>query len=365
MMSRSVGMMAAGVVLSAAVLAGCGSASNNNSPSSSPKTTTSSKVTLSETGSSLLYPLFEKWIPSYESSHKNVKLTAASTGSGTGISESLAGQVNIGASDAYLPSAQLKPGIMNIPLAISAQVVAYNLPGLNKTHLHLSGKILAGIYTGKITNWDDPQIKAANPGVNLPNHTIIPVRRSDGSGDSFLFTSYMTDSAPSIWTAGYSTQPNWPAVQHETSADGNGGMVQALQGNKYAIAYVGISYLNGMISDGLGYAALQDKQGQYVMPTQSNIVTAANAMVPKTPKNEAVSLIYAPGSNAYPIINYEYAIVKAQQPSSTQAAAMKTFLNWAISSNGGNQNQFLSAVHFLPLPAKTVTLSQTQINEIH
>lgn len=358
-----------GLALGGALLAGCGTtAPTSQAPATKSPTAVaeaSTPVTLLETGSTLLYPLFQKWVPVWEASHKNITITPAGTGSGTGIAQALAGTVQIGASDAYMSSAEMTPGILNIPLAISAQVIGYNLPGLNGRHLNLSGPILAGIYTGKITNWDAPQIQAANPGVPLPNHPIIPVRRSDSSGDSFLFTQYLTKSAPGSWTVGYATAPAWPAVSSEASAVGNGGMVQFLHANPYAIAYVGISYLNQMESDGLGYGALENPSGHYVLPTSQDIVSAASAMVPQTPADERISLIDAPGATAYPIINYEYAILQENQPSVTTANALKAFLSWAISPNGGNQSQFLNAVHFLPLPPSVVRLSQKQINEIH
>lgn len=365
-------------------IAGCGtsspkSASSSPSTSSTPSAAPSSSstaaasssgggksVTLAETGSSLLYPLFAKeWVPAYEKANSNVKLTSASTGSGTGIAQSLKGVVQIGASDAYLSSAQMKPGILNIPLAISAQIIGYNLPGLNNKHLNLSGPILAGIYTGKIKNWNDAAIKAANPGVSLPNHAIIPVRRNDSSGDSFLFTQYLSKSAPSDWSVAPGTSPSWPPVSSEASATGNGGMVNFLKGNPYSIAYVGISYENDITTDKLGYAALQNKAGKYVLPVRANIVAAAAAMVPSTPKDERISLIYAPGSKAYPIINYEYGIIQAKQSSPAVASALTAFLNWAISSSGGNQGKYLNVVHFLPLPSSTVKLDQAQISQIH
>ncbi|MCL6561613.1 MAG: phosphate ABC transporter substrate-binding protein PstS [Firmicutes bacterium] len=348
------------------LVAGCGStAAKGTAASPSQAAGTGSSVTILETGSTLLYPLFQQWVPAYEAAHPNVHITPAGTGSGTGIAQALAGAVQIGASDAYMSDAQMKPGILNIPLAISAQVVAYNLPGLNQTHLNLSGPVLAGIYTGKIGYWDNPQIRAANPGVSLPHQPIIPVRRNDSSGDSFLFTQYLSKSAPSVWTAGYATSPSWPAVPNEASATGNGGMVEFLKANPYSIAYVGISYLNQLESDHLGYAALQNPASQYVLPTQDNIEAAAKAMVPTTPPDERISLIDAPGASAYPIINYEYAIVKADQPSANMASALKAFLTWAISPQGGNQAKFLDSVHFLPLPSSVVTLSQHQIDEIH
>lgn len=320
------------------------------------------KVSLLETGSTLLYPLYLKWVPAYEKTHPTVAITPAGTGSGTGISDALAGTVQIGASDAYLSPSELTPDVINVPLAISAQVISYNLPGIHG-HLNINGKILAGIYTGHIKNWNNPAIAQANPGVKLPDHAIIPVRRSDGSGDSFLFTSYMTDSAPSVWTSGYSTQPNWPKVAAEGSAVGNGGMVEFLKANRYSIAYVGISYLNQLTGDHMGYAALENRAGHYVLPTRANIVDAADASVAKTPRNEAISLVFSSGVQSYPIINYEYAILKVDQPSVQTAGAVKTFLTWALHT--GNQAKFLNAVHFLPLPQAVVKLSATQLTKLH
>ena len=294
-----------GIAAGGLLLAGCGSTSPaSGSQTPKPSQTASSgspghAVSLLETGSTLLYPLFKKWVPAYEAAHPEVTITPAGTGSGTGISQAIAGRVQIGASDAYMSGAQVaaNPDMLNIPLAISAQIIAYNVPSLNNLHLKLSGPILAGIYTGHIVYWDDPPIRAANPGVNLPHHTIVPVRRNDSSGDSYLFTQYLTDSAPSVWTAGYGTSPTWPAVSNEIGAVGNGGLVQALKSNPYSIAYVGISYLDQVSAAGLGYAELENKAGRYVLPTESNIVTAAQSMVPSTPASERVSLVFAPGSS--------------------------------------------------------------------
>ena len=139
------------------------------------------EVQILETGSSLLYPLFNLWVPDYAKTHPGVQISTQSTGSGTGISEALSGLAQIGASDAYMSDAIRKqhPNMLNIPLAISSQMVNYNIPGLNGDHLKLSGPVLAGIYEGKITTWDDAQIKQLNPGVNLPHSQI---RSSGGSG---------------------------------------------------------------------------------------------------------------------------------------------------------------------------------------
>ena len=149
------------------------------------------QITLLETGSTLLYPLFNLWVPDYTKAHPDVKITTQGTGSGTGIAEAISGVAQIGASDAYMADAQIKqnPSILNIPLAISAQTINYNVPGLNKTHLKLDGPVLAGIYDGSIKNWDDPAIKALNTSTNLPPTPIHVVFRGDQSGTTTATTA--------------------------------------------------------------------------------------------------------------------------------------------------------------------------------
>lgn len=318
---------------------------------------------LVESGSSLLYPLFNIWVPVYSKNHPNVQITTTSTGSGAGIAESIKGLVQIGASDAYLSDAMAKdhPNMLSIPLAISAQMINYNLPGIS--HLHLSGPILAGIYTGKITKWNDPQIAAANPGVNLPDHTITPIRRIDGSGDTFIFTQYLSDSDPS-WksSVGYSTTISWPAVSGEIGAKGNQGMITAAQANQYSVAYIGISYADKTKAAGLGTAALKNASGNFVLPTQQNISDVASSMAPQTPKDERVSMIFTKGDSNYPIVNYEYAIVNSHQPNHKTAKELRHFLTWAI--NQGNDQQYLSQVNFVALPPSIKKLSAAQISKI-
>ncbi|MCL6455042.1 MAG: phosphate ABC transporter substrate-binding protein PstS [Alicyclobacillus sp.] len=322
-------------------------------------------VTLTETGSSLLYPLFtDQWIPAYQSVNPGVHLEASSTGSGTGISQAVAGTVDIGASDAYMADQQVSqnPGMLNIPLAISAQQVMYNLPGV-RGHIQLTGDVLANIYQGKIQYWDDPAIAAVNPGLHLPHLAITPVTRSDGSGDTFLFTQYLSDTNSS-WKdgPGYGTSVNWPPVPSEVAANGNQGVVTTLAGTKGAIGYVGISWLDNAVAKGLGYAALQNKAGNFVLPTPANIQAAADATT-GIPKDERVSLIDEPGQHSYPIINFEYAIVNQHQ-SGAKGTALKHFLEWAIDPQGGNAATYMTPVHFLPLPSKVEPLSRAQIEQI-
>jgi phosphate transport system substrate-binding protein len=323
-------------------------------------------VSLLETGSSLLYPLFNLWVPVYTKANPHVRITTQSTGSGTGISQSISGVAQIGASDAYLSDALMKmhPGMLNIPLAISSQMINYNVPGLNAKHLKMSGPVLAAIYSGKITKWNDPAIAKLNPGVKLPDHAIITVHRTDGSGDTFIFTQYLTFSAPAWKSVGFGTTVSWPAAPGAIGAEGNPGMVNAIKNNPYSIAYIGVSFKKAIDQDALGESMLENRAGNFVLPTVENVQAAANAMVAKTPKDERISLIFAPGAHSYPIINYEYAIVKAQQPSATTAAEMRKFFTWAISPKGGNAPHFMKAVSFVPLPASVVKLSSAQIAAI-
>jgi phosphate transport system substrate-binding protein len=332
-----------------------------------PRMAAAANVTLLETGSTLLYPLFNLWVPKYTAMHPGLRITTQGTGSGTGIAQAISGVAQIGASDAYMSDPQVKkdPNILNIPLAISAQTINYNVPGLNNTNLKFSGPVLAGIYGGKITHWNDPAIAKLNPGVSLPNHGITPVHRTDGSGDTFIFSQYLAFSTPE-WanSVGYGTSISWPPVQGGIGAIGNPGMVQASGQTPYSIAYIGVSFHEQIAKAGLGTALLLNRDGNYVLPTPATVGAAASALEAKTPPDERVSLIFAPGANSYPIINYEYAIVNAKQASPDTAAALRDFLSWAVDPSGGNAAEFLDVVNFLPLPDKIAALSKAQIAKI-
>jgi phosphate transport system substrate-binding protein len=320
-------------------------------------------VPLVETGSSLLYPLFNLWVQGYTAVNPNADITTTSTGSGAGIAQATKGLVNIGASDAYMSDSLVKnnPTMMSIPLAISSQAINFNLPGVSS--LNLSGPILAAIYTGKVTKWNDPMIAAANPGVSLPATTIIPVHRLDGSGDTFIFSQYLSASDPD-WasTLHYGTTISWPPIAGEIGAKGNAGMLAAAAANPGSIAYIGISYAGKVAAAGLGQAALEDADGQYVLPTPANIAAAANSVANSTPPDERISMIFAHGANAYPIVNYEYAIVDSNQPAAAVAGAIRDFLTFCVTE--GNNESYLKQVNFLPLPPPVLTLTEAQIAKI-
>jgi phosphate transport system substrate-binding protein len=318
---------------------------------------------LIESGSSLLYPVLNQWVSAFSASHPGAEISTTSTGSGAGISQAIQGLINIGASDAYMSDALVAkhPTMMSIPLTISSQAVNFNLPGI-KT-LNLSGPILAEIYEGKIRQWNDPAIEAVNPGVPLPDHEIVPIHYADASGDTFMFTQYLSATDAS-WarTMRYGTTMSWPAIPGALGAVGNTGVLAAAAANPYSLAFIGISYAKEAAADGLGQVALLNKAGHYVLPTSATIAAAAQSVASATPADERISMIFAPGANAYPIINYEYAIVNSRQPSQTTAKALRIFLTFAATK--GNAPSFLEKMDFQPLPASVRALSAAQIAKI-
>ena len=323
-------------------------------------------VALVETGSTLLYPLFNVWASEYAKTHAGVKITAAGTGSGAGIEQAVSGAVQIGASDAYMSDSEARkhPEIVNVPMAISAQTVNYNLPGLNAPYLRLDAPTLAGIYTGKIRQWDDAAIAALNPGVTLPHKDIIAIHRSEGSGDTFIFTQYLSFSTES-WenSQGFGTTIAWPATPGALEAVGNPGMVEKIQATPYSVGYIGVSFHDEVAKAAIGTATLKSYDGEFLLPTRESIEAAAASLGPRTPADERLTLVNAPGANAYPLVNYEYAIVSVKQANPATAASIRKFLLWAIAPDETNE-KYLDDAHFIALPAHIWVLSHDQIAAI-
>jgi phosphate transport system substrate-binding protein len=325
--------------------------------------------TITESGSGLLYPLAQRWAGAYQQQHPGTTVNTARTGSSMGISLASAGKVDIGASDAYLSSGDLvkNPALLNIPLAISAQTVIYNVPGLSQgSHIDLDGEVLAGIYNGTVTMWDDPAITGigTNKNLNLPAVKIVPVHRSDGSGDTFLFTSYLSTN-DQTWdqSIGYGTTAAWPPVSGSLAENGSVETMHTCESTPGCIAYNGISYLHPELASGkIGYAALANNAHLYTLPTGAAIQSSVNSFVSLTPPNETMSIIDGPSPTGYPIVNFEYAIVSTRQPAAARASAIKAFLNWAITT--GNDGTYLNSYGFQPLPPAVVALGQRQVGEI-
>jgi phosphate transport system substrate-binding protein len=308
-------------------------------------------------------PLFALWGPAYHARFSQVTVRTTSSSSGVGISSAAAGTADIGTSDAYLSPATLAKDtdLVNIPLAVAALMVIYNVPGIGvSAHLRLNGKVLAQMFAGKITRWDDPAIAAINPGVRLPGAAVVLVHRADSSGSTFLFTSYLNAQDPAGWSNSLiGTTIAWPRQPGEIGATGSDAIISRVRSVPGAVSYVGVSYLSQVTSANEGEAALGNSSGSYVLPT-GGAIQAALASFTNTPASETISLVNGAGSQAYPIINYEYAVVRTSQASAVRAQDLRAFLAWAITSGTAQ----LTRVNFEPLPPSVVTLSTAQIAKI-
>jgi phosphate transport system substrate-binding protein len=311
-----------------------------------------------------MFPLFGAWQTAYNTDNPDVTITTAGTGSGTGIADAATGTVTIGASDAYLSSANVAqyPGLLNIPLTVASVMVNYNVTGVKKP-LDLNGTVLAQIYSGKITKWNDPAIAKLNPGVTLPAEAIVTLHRADSSGSTFLFTSYLNAQDPTDWGSSLvNTTVSWPSAPGALAETGSGGMVTACGTTKGCVAYIGISYQAKTTDAKLGTASLANKAGKYVQPTVKATNAALASFSSSTPASGAQALINTSAPTGYPIINYEYAVVKKSQPDAATASALKAFLKWTLTTGAGPT--FLSAVNFQPLPSNVQTIATNLVNSI-
>jgi phosphate transport system substrate-binding protein len=301
-------------------------------------------------GSTFVYPLVAKWIPDYGSKHE-VDITYGPIGSGGGIQQVTNRTVDFGASDAPLTSDQLDrcDGCVQIPWALAGTSIPYNVPGA-PAHLKLSGEVLANIYLGKITSWNDPAIVELNPGVVLPKLRVTPIYRTDSSGTTFNLTEYFAKVSPE-WGSrvGVGTAVNFPAG---TGAKGSSGVAAALSRARGGITYVDSAY---SIENGFDYAALRNRAGSFELPNRT-AVGAAAAAVTAIPADNAVSIVDPPASatNAYPLSTFTYAIVPV---STSKAAALRQFLEYAV----GDGQQFAAELEFAKLPPKVVAADKRTI----
>ena len=347
------GSLAAAVAIIAVVVlvaAACGSKSNASSTSS---TSPNTSKTLVGAGSTLIAPLMSQWQPAYDTA-TGVAVTYGAIGSGGGIAQITARTVDFGASDAPLTPDQFTAAksVVQIPWALAATLVAYNVKGV-PNQLKLTGSVLADIWLGKVKTWNDPAISALNPGVTLPSTKIIPVYRTDGSGDTYAFTDYLSRVSPQ-WKSqvGNSTQVHFPTGLGGKGNSGVGGVLSSTNG---AIAYIAISYV---FANKFDYALVQNAAGKYPVPGIPSISAAAAALT-SVPSNNQVSIVDPPASapGAYPISTFTYALVPLSSP---KAATLKPFLSWAITTG----QQFGSKLEFAPLPSMVVTADKATIARI-
>jgi phosphate transport system substrate-binding protein len=311
-------------------------------------------ATITGAGSTLVAPLEAEWGSNWGSSSGNTVQYSA-VGSGTGMKNLASGSVNFGASDApksAYPSLSLG-NVDQIPWALSATAVGYNLSGVKG--LKLSGPVLAEIYLGQITTWNNPAIKALNKGVSLPGTTITPVFRSDGSGDSFAFTNFLSAVSATFRTKiGAGIQPAFS--QPDVGAAGNLGVTTTVQNTAGAIGYISASYL---IAHGIPAAQIQNAAKKFEYPNLTNIKAAAS-IVKTVPADNQVTITNPPKKvkNAYPISTFTYVMAPTNSPVGPQ---LQAFIKYAISAQG---QSFGPALDFAPLPKDVLAADQRTITQI-
>jgi phosphate transport system substrate-binding protein len=314
-------------------------------------------VSLQGAGATFPNPLYQKWLSEYGKLHPNMRIDYQSIGSGGGIKQLKEQTVDFGASDAPMKDEDLKsaPGeILHIPTVLGAVVITYNLPGLNQ-QLRFSSEVLADIYLGKITKWNDSRISADNPGVTLPANDITVVYRSDGSGTSAVFTDYLS-KVSSEWKdkVGAGTSPRWPVG---LGAKGNEGLTGQVKNTPNTIGYVELAYA---VQNKLPVANIKNAAGAFVEPTIESVTAAAAASAGSTPEDLRVSITNAAGPTAYPIASYTYILVYKNQRDGAKGKALVDFLWWGIHDG----EAFAKDLQYAPLPADIVTRAESKINSI-
>ena len=329
------------------VAAACGDSAKQDAGSTPAAQTaaTTSGADLTGAGATFPAPLYSRWFNDY-AARTGVKINYQSIGSGGGIRQLTEQTVDFGATDAPMSDAELaksKAGpILHFPMTLGAVVITYNLPGVT-TPLKLTGDVVAAIYQGQITRWNDPRIAALNSGVSLPATDILVVHRSDGSGTSYVFTDYLAAVSPAWATKpGKGKEVQWPAGLGAKGNDGVTGQVKQTPG---AIGYVELAYAN---QNKLATALLRNAAGEFVAPTIASVTAAAAGAAAALPATTdyRVSIVNATGAGAYPISSFTWIIVYQHQTDAAKAKKLTDFLRWAITDGQASS----AALDYAPLP---------------
>lgn len=315
------------------------------------------QTTLNGAGATFPYPMYSKWFSEYNKLHPEVQINYQSIGSGGGIRQVLNGTVDFGASDGPMTDEQLaqaKTKILHIPTVLGAVVPAYNVPGISG-EIKFTPEALAGIFLGKIQNWNDPALTKVNPGVNFPNQPIIVIYRSDGSGTTFIFTDYLSKVSKD-WSnsVGKNTSVHWPIGMGGKGNEGVAGQVRQLQGS---IGYVELIYA---VQNKITYGSVRNAAGNFVKASLDGVTEAA-ASVKTMPADFRVSITNAPGKTAYPISSFTWLLIPAQAKDPKKGKIVADFLDWMVNDGQKMTNQ----LSYAPLPENVVEKVRAAIKQIH
>ena len=318
-----------------------------------------SSVALTGAGATFPAPLYSKWFNEY-AAKTGVKINYQSVGSGAGIQQISEQTVDFGASDAPMTDAEMakaKGGpIMHIPTVVGLVVIAYNLPSVSQP-IKLSGSLIADIFLGKITKWNDPRLATLNPGVKLPATDILVVHRSDGSGTTYIFSDYLSAVSPA-WKAGPGKGKDlqWPVGM---GGKGNEGVAGQIKQTPNAIGYTELAYAQ---QNKLSTAAVQNSAGQFVTPSARAATAAADDAAAKLPANTdyRVSIVNGGGAATYPITSFTWLLVYKHQPDATKAKKLADAVRWALTDG----EKDAEALAYAPLPASLVTRLMPRIDSL-
>ena len=315
------------------------------------------QLKLNGAGATFPYVIYSKRFDVY---HKqtNIQFNYQSIGSGGGIKQVIEGTVDFGASDGPMSPEQLKEAsmkqgteVLHIPMILGAVVVTYNLPSVG-ADLLLNQDVVAGIFLGEITKWNDPKIAATNPGRPLPNQTIIVAHRSDGSGTTYIFTDYLT-KVSKTWEAkaGRGTSVNWPIGLGGKGNEGVSGLVKQTPG---AIGYVELAYA---VQNNLPYASVKNKAGEFIKPTLESVTSAAAGASKNMPADLRVSITDPDGKESYPISGFTWLLVYQNMKDKQKGEALVKFLRWAM----GEGQSYAKDLLYAPLPKEVIKLCESKI----
>lgn len=316
------------------------------------------QVLINAAGATFPYPMYSKWFDEY---HKkaNAQINYASIGSGGGIAQVTAGTVDFGASDGPMTDEQIKAfqdkrgtAILHFPTVLGAVVPTYNIPGVTGS-LNFTGEALAGIYLGKITKWNDPELTKANPGVKLPSDNIVVVHRSDGSGTTYIWTDYLSKVSKE-WdmNVGKATSVKWPVG---LGGKGNEGVSGSVQQTANSIGYVELIYA---IQNKMTYGKVKNAAGDFIQATLASVTAAAAGAT--MPDDFRVSITNAPGKTAYPISSFTWLLIPAKMADPAKKKAITGFLSWMMTDG----QKMTEALAYAPLPKAVVTKEMKAIAKI-
>jgi phosphate transport system substrate-binding protein len=314
-------------------------------------------IQINGAGATFPYPIYSKWFDEYQKSHPNVRINYQSIGSGGGIRQLTAGTVFFGATDGPMTNDQIFAAgspVLHLPTVLGGVVPVYEVPGVN-VDLRFTGPLLANIFLGKITRWNDAAIRNVNPGVELPNTDITIVHRSDGSGTSYIWCDYLAKVSPD-WkkTVGVATSVNWPVGVGGKGNEGVAGLVKQTPG---AIGYVELIYA---IQNKISYGSVQNAAGEFIRASTETVSNAAAQAAKNMPSDFRVSITNAPGRDVYPIASFTWLLFYESARDRQRASIMKDFMRWALTDG----QKFAPDLGYAPLPREVIVLEMEALNRI-